>query len=55
VIIGRDVELRHLHDFAGRLRVQGESLLLSGDAGVGKTALLDATGQYAREQGYQVV
>jgi DNA-binding CsgD family transcriptional regulator len=55
VIVGRDVELRHLHDFVDRLAVQGEPLLLSGDAGVGKTALLDATGQYARAQGYQVV
>jgi DNA-binding CsgD family transcriptional regulator len=55
VIVGRDDELRSLRDFVDRLRIQGESLLLSGDAGVGKTMLLDAAAQYARAQGYRVV
>jgi DNA-binding CsgD family transcriptional regulator len=55
VIVGRDDELRHLRDFIGRVRVQGEPLLLSGDAGAGKTMLLDAAAQYARAQGYRVV
>jgi hypothetical protein len=55
VIVGRDDELRYLHEFVDRLRIQGESLLLSGDAGVGKTALLGAAAQYARAQGYRVV
>ena len=55
VIVGRDDELRYLRDFVDRLRIQGESLLLSGDAGVGKTMLLDAAAQYARAQGYRVV
>ncbi len=54
-IVGRDDELRLLHDFVGRLRVRGEALLLSGDAGVGKTMLLDAAAQHARAQGYRVV
>jgi predicted ATPase len=55
VIVGRDDELRHLRDFVDQLRIQGEPLLLSGDAGVGKTMLLDAAAQYARAQGYRVV
>ena len=55
MIVGRDDELRRLREFADQIRVQGESLLLSGDAGVGKTALLDAAAQYARAQGYRVV
>jgi DNA-binding CsgD family transcriptional regulator len=55
VIIGRDDELRELHDFIDRLRIQGQPLLLSGEAGVGKTILLDAAARYARAQGYRVV
>ena len=55
VIVGRDDELRSLRDFVDRLRIQGGSLLLSGDAGVGKSMLLDAAAQYARAQGYRVV
>jgi DNA-binding CsgD family transcriptional regulator len=55
VIVGRDDELRHLRDFVDRLRTDGEALLLSGDAGVGKTVLLDAAAQYARARGYRVV
>jgi hypothetical protein len=55
VIVGRDDELRHLRDFVDQLRIQGEPLLLSGDAGVGKTMLLDAAAQYARAQGCRVV
>jgi DNA-binding CsgD family transcriptional regulator len=55
VIVGRDDELRQLRDFVGRLRVRGEALLLSGDAGVGKTVLLGAAARYARGQGYRVV
>ena len=55
VIVGRDDELRHLRDYVGQLRLQGQPLLLSGDAGVGKTMLLDATEQCALAQGYRVV
>ena len=54
-IVGRDDELRRLHDFVDRLRSHGEALLLSGEAGVGKTVLLEAAAQYARAQGYRVV
>jgi DNA-binding CsgD family transcriptional regulator len=55
VLVGRDEELRYLREFVGRLRVQGEALLLSGDAGVGKTMLLEQAAQDARAQGYRVV
>ncbi len=55
VIVGRDDELRDLRDFVGRLRIQGEPMLLSGDAGVGKTILLDAAEHCARAHGYRVV
>jgi DNA-binding CsgD family transcriptional regulator len=55
VIVGRDDELRYLREFVNQLRIQGGSLLLSGDAGVGKTMLLDAAARYARAQGYRVV
>ena len=54
VLIGRDDELRYLREFVDRLPIQGGSLLLSGDAGVGKTVLLDAAAQYARARGYRV-
>ena len=55
VIVGRDDELLDLSGYVDRLRIQGQPLLLSGDAGVGKTMLLDATEQCARAQGYRVV
>ncbi len=55
MIIGRDDELQYLRDFVHQFRIHGGSLLLSGDAGVGKTMLLDAAAQYARAQGYRVV
>ena len=55
LIVGRDDELLHLRDFVDQLRIQGQPLLLSGDAGVGKTMLLDAAAQYARSQGCRVV
>lgn len=55
VIVGRDDELRHLRDYVAQLLLQGQPLLLSGDAGVGKTMLLDATEQHARAQGHRVV
>ena len=54
-IVGRDDELRDLRDYVGRLRIQGQPMLLSGDAGVGKTILLDAAEDRARAQGYRVV
>src|ERR1700683_3663858 len=55
VIVGRDAEVQQLHDLVDRLRIHGEALLLSGDAGVGKTLLLEAAAKYARAQGYRVV
>ncbi len=51
-LIGRETEIQRLHLFVGRI-VDGaaEALLLSGDAGVGKTALLDQAAAIAAGSG----
>jgi DNA-binding CsgD family transcriptional regulator len=54
-LVGRDEELWHLHDFVDQVRTDGRSLLLSGDPGVGKTVLLEATARYARAHGVRVL
>lgn len=41
-LVGRDVDLQELTGFLERVAGSGEALLLSGDPGVGKTALLNA-------------
>jgi DNA-binding CsgD family transcriptional regulator len=41
--------------FLGRARGSGEALLLTGEAGVGKTALLDATAAMASAEGFRVL
>ncbi len=40
-VIGRDVELGRLHDFVDGLRERGGALVLRGEAGIGKSVLLD--------------
>jgi DNA-binding CsgD family transcriptional regulator len=54
-LIGRDDDLDHLRVFVDRAALGGGALLLSGDAGVGKTVLLDATAEYARAAGCTVL
>ena len=54
-LVGRDEELLYLHDFVDHVRTAGRALLLSGDPGVGKTVLLEAGAQYARERGVRVL
>jgi DNA-binding CsgD family transcriptional regulator/DNA polymerase III delta prime subunit len=54
-LVGRDEELWHLHDFVDQVHTDGRSLLLSGDPGVGKTVLLEATARYARAHGVRVL
>ena len=44
-----------MHSFVDQATVRGGALLLSGDAGVGKTALLDVAASYATAAGAQVV
>jgi hypothetical protein len=46
-LIGRDREVGFLRSFVDQAAAQGGALLLSGDAGVGKTVLLDAAATQA--------
>jgi len=55
VIVGRDEILGELRVYVEGVRRQGQPLLLSGDAGVGKTALLDAAAALADGRGFRVL
>lgn len=55
VLIGRDRELTTLDVFVDRASVEGAALLLFGDPGVGKTALLHAAAAAASDAGVLVV
>ncbi|MFH9089169.1 AAA family ATPase [Streptomyces sp. NPDC017673] len=46
-LVGRLEELRFLQHFVRHIGVNGGALLLSGDPGVGKSALLEATAEFA--------
>ena len=53
--VGRsDAELRLLDAFLGRLTSDGTSLVLVGEPGVGKTALLESAGDLANSRGIRV-
>ena len=54
-LVGRDSELRQVAGFLDRARTAGEALLLSGEAGAGKTALLDAAAGMASAAGTRVL
>ncbi len=54
-LVGREGELAELAAFLDRAGTDGAVLLLTGDPGVGKTALLDATAELAVAKGVQVV
>ena len=54
-VVGRDAEIDVLQSFIERATLNGEALLLIGDAGVGKTALLDVTARRAVALGVTVV
>ena len=54
-LIGRDHDLGLVRGFVDEATVSGGALLLSGDAGVGKTVLLDAAAGQARGTGTRVV
>ena len=51
VVIGRDEEVREIIDALG----QGHNILLSGEKGVGKTAVLDKIARYFRDKRRKVV
>ena len=54
-LVGRGAEIDVLQSFIERARLGGEALLLIGDAGVGKTALLDVAARHAGSLGVSVV
>ncbi|MEW2344337.1 ATP-binding protein [Streptomyces griseoaurantiacus] len=54
-LVGREGELTELAGFLDMAAVEGAVLLLTGDPGVGKTALLDATAELAAAKGVRVV
>lgn len=54
-LVGRDRELTELSRFVDEARTDGSALLLSGDAGVGKTALMAAAIEMATGAGMRVV
>jgi DNA-binding CsgD family transcriptional regulator len=54
-LIGRGYDLEYIIAFADRAAVSGGALLLSGEAGVGKTALLDAAARHAETAGSRVL
>lgn len=54
-LVGRDHELDGLATFLDTAATDGAALLLTGDPGVGKTALLDATAELAVTKGTRVV
>jgi DNA-binding CsgD family transcriptional regulator len=55
LLFGRSSELATIAAFVERAGIGGEALLLLGEPGVGKTALLDATASVAAEAGMSVL
>ena len=55
VLFGRGRELTLIAAFLDRARGAGEALLLTGEAGTGKTALLDAAAEMAAATGTRVL
>ena len=55
VLIGRDAELEFVFDLLTRSSTAGEAVVLVGDPGVGKTALLEEIAREARADGARVV
>jgi DNA-binding CsgD family transcriptional regulator len=54
-LIGRDADLAALRFFAGQLPARGDALLLSGEPGGGKSALLGVAGRIAAGAGIRVL
>jgi DNA-binding CsgD family transcriptional regulator len=54
-LAGRDQDLAIIGSFADRLPVHGGALLVSGEPGIGKSALLDAAEQLATAAGIRVI
>jgi DNA-binding CsgD family transcriptional regulator len=54
-LVGRDRELTTLRTFLGQAARAGATLVLTGEPGVGKTALLDAATEMATRDGVRVI
>ncbi|MFJ7497337.1 ATP-binding protein [Streptomyces sp. NPDC097727] len=54
-LVGRSADLSFINSFFNDSVVQGAALLLTGEAGVGKTALLDALAEDAARRGARVL
>ncbi|WP_049807053.1 helix-turn-helix transcriptional regulator [Pseudofrankia inefficax] len=54
-MVGRDHELAELADFVGRVRTESEVRLVTGDRGIGKSALLTAGARLAAAAGLTVL
>ena len=50
-LIGRDQDVKLICTFVDEATVRGGALMVSGDAGVGKTALLDVAALHAAASG----
>ncbi|MGW2153961.1 ATP-binding protein [Nonomuraea sp. NPDC001699] len=54
-LLGREQELKVVEEFVRRVAANGDSLVLHGEAGVGKTALLEAAEEAAVTRGIPVI
>ena len=55
LLVGRERELEQLHRMLDQIGKRGGSLVVRGEAGIGKTALLRAVAEHARGHGARVV
>jgi hypothetical protein len=55
LLVGRSLELARVSAFLDQARAEGGSLVVAGDAGAGKTALLNSAGQMALAAGFRVL
>ena len=54
-LFGRETELRHIYDMIDGAPKSGAALVVQGDAGIGKSALLLQAAERARERGFRVL
>jgi predicted ATPase len=54
-LFGRDAELRELAGLLRRAAAAAQAVVMTGEPGIGKTALLSAAAELARGDGFQVL